>query len=493
MGHSTVSAMPLGRFVRDRIDVPFSEAVARHQFPPAIDRGLPLLTRAADHSKLWMVIAAALLATQRRRPRRAAARGLASLAVTSLVVNQVGKRIVPRERPVRTYLPIGRLAHRIPRSSSFPSGHAASAAAFAVGAAIECPPLAVPLGTLAAAVGFSRIYTGVHYLSDVVAGAAVGATIAGVGRRLVPAEHPPRRTGGEPEVTQPARPTGKGVVVVYNPAAGQGVIRSFRHAMQRELPDAEIIELRKGEEARDVFRDIARRADVLGVVGGDGTVNAATTVAAETGLPLVVIAGGTFNHFAKDLGLPRVDDSIAAVQAGHAVRIDVGDINGQLFVNTSSLGSYPDFVEVRERWERRLGKPIAGAIAIVTVLRTCPPLAVSMDGEARHLAMLFVGSNVYEPRNLAPHWRERLDTGRLDVRYVESRGGGTMARLVLAALSGRLERSARLVTVTPSELDVTMTEDPGDMSRDGEVSKAPQTARFTMRRNAVTVFRRAPA
>jgi membrane-associated phospholipid phosphatase len=169
--------------------------VARLSSPP-LDAVLPPLTRAADHSVLWMAISGGLALSGRPESRRAAGSGLASIAVASLLANQVGKRVLPRVRPVLDSVPAARRARRTPGSHSFPSGHAASAAAFAVGAALEAPVLAVPLGVTAAAVGFSRVYTGVHYPADVLAGAALGAGVAVTVHRLLAAAG--RRRGRRP-------------------------------------------------------------------------------------------------------------------------------------------------------------------------------------------------------------------------------------------------------------------------------------------------------
>jgi membrane-associated phospholipid phosphatase len=156
---------------------------------PALDRGLRRLSRAADHSKLW-IGSAALLAVAAGRPgRQAAVGGLASTAVTSTVVNLLFKPLGARRRPDRTahQVPIARQV-TMPRSTSFPSGHAASAFAFATGVATVIPAAGVPLSALATLVAYSRVHTGVHYPSDVIAGSLIGTvlaplTMAGLARR----------------------------------------------------------------------------------------------------------------------------------------------------------------------------------------------------------------------------------------------------------------------------------------------------------------------
>ena len=158
---------------------------------PALDRDLARLSRAADRSVLWMGIAAGLAVAGGASGRRAAAAGLASVAVTSALTNAGLKHLHGRPRPdaVGAAVGVGR-AVRMPRSASFPSGHAASAFAFATAAGAELPVLAFPLRCLAAAVAYSRVHGGAHYPGDVVCGALLGGSIAAaVGRgmrRLAP-------------------------------------------------------------------------------------------------------------------------------------------------------------------------------------------------------------------------------------------------------------------------------------------------------------------
>jgi undecaprenyl-diphosphatase len=162
----------------ERIDVALYAAIA--QTPtPALDRGMARLSRAADYSRLWLVSAALLAATGGRRGSRAAKMGLASVGVAASVVNLGLKPLGHRRRPDRAVeqVPVARHV-RMPSSTSFPSGHSASAFAFSTGVGQVLPPAAIPLRALAALVAYSRVHTGVHYPGDVVAGALMGTTLA---------------------------------------------------------------------------------------------------------------------------------------------------------------------------------------------------------------------------------------------------------------------------------------------------------------------------
>ena len=163
-----------------RLDGALYSAVATTA-TPELDRYFRRLSGAADHSKLWIASAGLLAAAGGQSRRRAAVNGLASIAVTSAVVNLVLKPLSRRRRPDRRRhrVPIGRRV-RMPTSTSFPSGHAASAFAFATGVATAAPRAALPLSAAAALVSYSRVHTGVHYPSDVIAGSVLGAGLAPV-------------------------------------------------------------------------------------------------------------------------------------------------------------------------------------------------------------------------------------------------------------------------------------------------------------------------
>src|SRR5215203_963350 len=146
---------------------------------PTFDRALGALSRAADHSKLWMAAASVLAAAGGTGGRRAAASGVASLGVTSAIVNLALKPLGRRGRPDRAGAAVPVTRHvSMPLSTSFPSGHSASAFAFASGVGASLPVAAMPLRALATLVAYSRVHTGVHYPADVVAGSVLGGAIA---------------------------------------------------------------------------------------------------------------------------------------------------------------------------------------------------------------------------------------------------------------------------------------------------------------------------
>ena len=160
------------------VDAALYQAVAETP-TPLLDGPVGRLSRAANKSRLWLAIAAALAALGGSNGRRAAAEGVISIGVTSATVNLGLKSLADRPRPDRGTLgPFQRRRVLMPESTSFPSGHAASAFAFAYAVGRHLPSLAVPVRLLAGAVAYSRVHSGVHYPGDVAVGAIIGAGTA---------------------------------------------------------------------------------------------------------------------------------------------------------------------------------------------------------------------------------------------------------------------------------------------------------------------------
>jgi undecaprenyl-diphosphatase len=480
----------------DRVDRQLVSRSASIPRRPA-DVAFKGLTTAANHSLLWFAIAA-VLASRHGATRRAALRGVAAIGGASFTINALAKPLLPRRRPAYEDLSWARrLALRDhPRSSSFPSGHAASAAAFATAVAMECPAAGFVVAPIAAGVAYSRVHTGVHWPSDVAAGMLMGSCIALATRRWWPL-----RVGESADSRHttrvPALPDGSGLVVVINPRSGNegehpGAELATAWPAARQVfiePDGD---LSKQLEAELDAAEVPVRA--LGVAGGDGTVAAVAAVAASRGLPLVVVPAGTLNHFARDIGVSEVSDAVDAVREGSAVAVDLGGVRidrapPHWFVNTASLGGYPDLVELRESREVRWGKWPAAALALIQVLRESDPLVARIDGVPRKVWLVFVGNGLYRPRGFAAAARHRLDSGLIDVRYVRADVQLSRTRFLIGALTGALKQSRTYVQQERAELLVEILGPPVALATDGEVVVEGSRFEFFIQPAALKVYR----
>ncbi|BCN49065.1 phosphatase PAP2 family protein [Rhodococcus hoagii] len=463
--------------------------------PSRLDGGLRTLSNAANHSVLWMGVAAGM-GLAGGRARRAAVRGVLAVAGASALSNAVLKPVFPRRRPpagtpeftVRRGLPA-------PRSSSFPSGHSASAAAFATAVALEYPAAGVALAPLAAAVAYSRVHTGVHWPSDIAVGAGVGAAVALATRRWWAVRDEEPATLGPDRTTQ-ALVEGDGMVVFVNPGSGSDD-DAVRTEVEQALPKARIVEFDGDRDFAAQIDEIvaARSPKALGVCGGDGTVVTVAAAAVHHDLPLAVFPGGTLNHFARDAGVGDVASTAAAIADGSAELVDLGRIRvdgGEeaTFVNTASLGGYPDSVRLRERWQPRLGKWPAAALAMARVLKSAQPLKVTIDGAEHAIWMLFVGNGRYTPSDQVPMSRPEIHRGTLDVRYLLADHRFSRIRLVAAALTGTLGTSPTYAHRNAPSVSIEIDGDPVALATDGEVVADGRRFEFRSEPRRVVLYRR---
>ncbi|MFZ2174753.1 MAG: phosphatase PAP2 family protein [Rhodococcus sp. (in: high G+C Gram-positive bacteria)] len=464
--------------------------------PSEADRVMRFLSRIADHGFLWWLTAAGLAAVG-GPARRGAVRGLLSLLVASGLANGVLKPLFPRRRPPpRQWVNVLR-GVRMPGSSSFPSGHAASAAAFTTGVALESPAAGAAVAPLAAAVAYSRVHNGVHWPSDVLAGAAFGGAVAlGTRRWWALRSEEPAALGSPADA--PALPGGKGLLVLVNPQSGPAGTDPSEEIVAA-LPEARLRTLdADGDFARQIDAWVDEtRPRALGVCGGDGTVVAVAAAAARLSLPLAVFPGGTLNHFAQDVGVADLADTAEAVESGHAHLVDhavaVTDVAEPApFLNTASLGGYPDAVRLREKWQPRYGKWPAACAAMIRILLAASPLAVSVDGRPALVWMLFVGNGRYSPSDQIPMSRPEISGGLLDVRYVRADRRASRLRLLFAAATGTLGNTPVYVHSRASRLTVQVDGPPVALATDGEVVADARTFEFRSVPESITVYRPRP-
>lgn len=291
------------------------------------------------------------------------------------------------------------------------------------------------------------------------------------------------------------------VAVIAN--AGAGAIGAFQHeggleALQSLFRasgvDAELI-LREPAGLTEAARTVSRRGvDAVVAAGGDGTVNAVANGLIGTDVPLAVVPLGTLNHFARDLGLPaEVADVVRVIATGRRRWIDVGEVNGRIFVNNSSIGLYPEIVNHREAERRRTGrgKWLSMLIAFGRVLRRFPLLLVRVETAGQTLVtrtpFLFVGNNDYGTSLPTLGQRAVLDAGRLSLYTVRCRSRLRLFSILLRAVVGRTQAVRELAAGAVTDAWVTLRRRELAVAVDGEVVRMTSPLHYRIRPGALRV------
>jgi undecaprenyl-diphosphatase len=282
-------------------------------------------------------------------------------------------------------------------------------------------------------------------------------------------------------------------MLVVNPASGSGTGARVIDEVREALPQTEIVELSDDDDVEEVLRKAAERAEVLAVAGGDGTVSCAARVAVESGIPLAVFPGGTFNHFAKDIGCDTVAKTVDAIRRGSIGCVDLVCLNEEhMVINTASIGAYPTFVQTREKLEHKVGKPLAGLYAMLHTLRHGEPVRIAYDNKTLQTSLFFLGNSTYLPSGFAPSRRTRMDDGLLDVRILETGRRLSRTRILTALALGRLERSPLYHELRVPEFTLHAVDGPTVLAHDGEVGTEVADATFSVKYRALPVFRPLP-
>jgi len=288
-------------------------------------------------------------------------------------------------------------------------------------------------------------------------------------------------------------------VVIVNAGAGLGYCGGWAAALAEKFLDhgarPDITLARHGEEmiAR-ARRALEEGASTVVAGGGDGTVNAVASVLAGSDVRLAVLPLGTLNHFAKDLRIP-LDLDAAVANAVHGVprQVDVGEVNGRIFLNNSSLGIYPDIVRDREQQQRHLGRgkwPAFGR-AVLAAARRFPFLNVRLkiNGEehVRRTPFVFIGNNEYL-QGLTLGARGRLDEGRLCLYVAQKPTRLGMLVYALHALLGRLAQARDFDVLSSSELVIETRRHHLRVATDGEVTVMRPPLCYRSRASALSVI-----
>ncbi|MGE5926309.1 MAG: diacylglycerol/lipid kinase family protein [Gemmatimonadota bacterium] len=288
------------------------------------------------------------------------------------------------------------------------------------------------------------------------------------------------------------------IAVVLNGRSGRGAAPASAGRI-RELCEEAGREVRVTSAAGKAIERAARRAieegcDLLVGGGGDGTIGTVAAIAAEAGIPFGVLPLGTRNHFARDLGIPLdLDGAMRVILAGETRTIDLGEVNGRVFINNSSLGVYPRLVRFREKLRKYgLSKWVAAAWALLAVLRRHPFMAVRItaDGEpmVRRTPFVFIGNNEYRMEGLSAARRESLSDGVLALYVMNASGRRNLLWLAWQIVRGRTADLKELEVFQVEEAEIELRRSATHVALDGELLTMRGTLSYRIQPGALEVF-----
>jgi diacylglycerol kinase family enzyme len=292
----------------------------------------------------------------------------------------------------------------------------------------------------------------------------------------------------------PARPPARHPYLIMNPKSGGGKVGKFDLKRKAEDLGAEVF-LIGGPGPVDVARvarqAVAGGADLLGVAGGDGTQALVAGIAAEHGIPFVVISAGTRNHFALDLGLDREDPSacLGALSDGVELRVDLGLINGQTFVNNASFGAYAEIVQSPAYRDDKRHTTL-NLLPDLLQGRRGAQLTARVDGTQLGAPQaVLVANNPYGTGDIAGLGRRaRLDAGLLGVIGVKVRN----VQQAVDLLRGRRAVGVRVLSTTKIEITADAPQIPVGVDGEAIMMSTPVTCTVSPRALRVWVPRNRP-
>ncbi len=290
------------------------------------------------------------------------------------------------------------------------------------------------------------------------------------------------------------------IVILNNsagsPTTGEQLRAEVDEALRRHGLEPEIWLAHNGGDLVAMAKKAAASSDETVVAGGgDGTINAVATALLGTGKRLGVLPLGTLNHFAKDLGIPvKLDDAARTLAEGREHSVDVGEVNGRIFLNNAGLGLYPRIVRDRERQKERLGrgKWPAALLALLSALHVFRTLRLRLHIDEKVIGartpFLFVGNNEYRMDLLKIGSREKLDAGVLSAYLARGTGRLGLIPLALRSLTGRLRQAKNFELLTLPEFRVESRRRWLHVSTDGEIQRMELPLHFRSLPRALRVI-----
>jgi diacylglycerol kinase family enzyme len=266
------------------------------------------------------------------------------------------------------------------------------------------------------------------------------------------------------------------------------------HAVSADLQFMSGKDLRAGAER--ALQMVARgELDAIIAGGGDGTISSVASVLAGSAVPFGIIPLGTLNHFAKDLKIPlALDEAVALIAAGNLRPIDVGEVNGRVFINNSSIGIYPYLVLDRERRTDQHGLPkwFAMILAGLRALRYFPIRRLTIEtpggAETYRSPCVLVGNNAYQISGRSLGTRDRLDGGQLSLYVAKQQSRLALLWLACRSALRFIDQQRDLRALTLPTVEISSGRRQLLVAFDGEVETIRSPLHYQVKPGALRVF-----
>jgi len=262
------------------------------------------------------------------------------------------------------------------------------------------------------------------------------------------------------------------LILVHNPKSGSSrTVSELRTLFKKHSITIDKFIAIDQNLARSLAPHIKKKA-VIAALGGDGTLSAVASQLVNTQATFVPLSGGTLNHFTKDLGIAQdIDEAISALSRSKVHRIDTASVNGEVFINNSSIGVYPTTLHARKHFEDKIGKWPAAIIANLRALLRLRIYTVTINNKTIKTPFIFIGNNTYDITGLGGPVRKRLDNGTLSVFVAKTASRGVLLKMACMALIGRAHELDEFDSYSTVALTIETRHRRISVSRDGEVSR----------------------
>ncbi|HEY0212528.1 MAG TPA: diacylglycerol kinase family protein [Paenirhodobacter sp.] len=290
------------------------------------------------------------------------------------------------------------------------------------------------------------------------------------------------------------------VALILNPKAGKkdarGKVDHMRERISPAVRELKIHQVQKGAQIAEAAHQAVRDgADIVAAFGGDGTQSAVAGALAETGVAMAVLPGGTFNYFARELGVgDNLDQALDTLLGGHAGKRHLGAVNERIFINNASFGVYPEILERREgiyaRWGRSRLAAYWSVLVALRELRDPMHLTITVDGKTRdvHTPLAFVARSAFQLDSLGLEGAQAVRDGHFALFLARRKTRLNLMAASLRLALGKVARGQDFDLIITDEMQIETRKSRRLIAFDGE--KERQTGPFRLRvlHDALTVM-----